>query len=151
MALATRISLIGDSRDVQPILWDPAFLYADGPQCSQCHGSGAAGAVGYPNLLDNDWLWGGSMEAIILTVRHGVRNDTDDDAHYSEMPAFADLLEKEEIAATIEYVLSLSKQEHDQTLGPIGAELFADNCSSWSSPKIAVNSLGGAVTCRSWI
>jgi cytochrome c oxidase cbb3-type subunit 3 len=99
-------------------------------QCSQCHGSGAAGAVGYPNLLDNDWLWGDSMEAIIHTVRHGVRNDTDDDAHYSEMPAFADLLEKEEIAATIEYVLSLSKQEHDQTLVPIGAELFADNCSS---------------------
>jgi cytochrome c oxidase cbb3-type subunit 3 len=70
------------------------------------------------------------MEAIIHTVRHGVRNDTDNDAHYSEMPAFADLLEKEEIAATIEYVLSLSKQEHDQTLVPIGAELFADNCSS---------------------
>jgi len=37
-------------------------------QCSQCHGSGAAGAVGYPNLLDNDWLWGGSIEEIAYTT-----------------------------------------------------------------------------------
>ena len=55
-------------------------------QCSQCHGSGAAGAKGYPNLLDNDWLWGGTLEQIAYSVRHGVRNATDVDAHYSEMP-----------------------------------------------------------------
>ena len=36
--------------------------------CAQCHGSGAAGAKGYPNLLDNDWLWGGDIEAIHTTL-----------------------------------------------------------------------------------
>ena len=99
-------------------------------QCSQCHGSGAAGAKGYPNLLDNDWLWGGEMEQVAHTIRHGIRNDTDDDARYSEMPAFGDILKPEEIAATVEYVISLSSAEHDAALATAGTELFADNCTS---------------------
>ncbi|NNE79288.1 MAG: cytochrome-c oxidase, cbb3-type subunit III [Silicimonas sp.] len=116
---------------------DPAYHYgvAGGAavfraNCSQCHGSGAAGAVGYPNLLDNDWLWGGSLEAIEATVRHGVRNDTDDDARYSEMPAFGEILERDEITALAEYVLALSNQEHDAALAATATELFVDNCSS---------------------
>lgn len=98
--------------------------------CSQCHGSGAAGAIGYPNLLDNDWLWGGSMAEIAHTVAHGVRNETDEDARYSEMPAFGEILETEEITATVEYVVSLSNGEHDSALALAGAELFADNCTA---------------------
>ena len=116
---------------------DPAYHYgvAGGAavflaNCSQCHGSGAAGAPGYPNLLDNDWLWGGSLEAIEATIRHGIRNDTDDEARYSEMPAFGDILSRDEIAATAEYVLSLSDQEHDAAMAATGAELFVENCSS---------------------
>ena len=97
-------------------------------QCSQCHGSGAAGAKGYPNLLDNDWLWGGSMDEIVATVKHGIRNATDDDARYSEMPAFGEILEKDQITATAEYVLSLSGTDHDPALAAAGASLFADNC-----------------------
>ena len=42
--------------------------------CAQCHGSGAGGAKGYPNLLDNDWLWGGTLEDIHLTLQHGIQN-----------------------------------------------------------------------------
>ena len=76
--------------------------------CAQCHGSGAAGAKGYPNLLDNDWLWGGDIEAIHTTIAHGIRNTEDDDARYSEMPAFGEILEKEEITAVANYVISLS-------------------------------------------
>lgn len=116
---------------------DPAFHFgvAGGASvflahCSQCHGSGAAGALGYPNLLDDDWLWGGSLDEIEFTVRHGIRNETDDDARYSEMPAFGDMLEKDEILATAEYVLSLSGQDHDAAQLGAGAELFADNCAS---------------------
>ncbi|HEY6919646.1 MAG TPA: cytochrome-c oxidase, cbb3-type subunit III, partial [Tabrizicola sp.] len=58
--------------------------------CAQCHGSGAAGVEGkgYPNLLDDDWLWGGTMEDIHTTVTHGIRNTTDGEARYSEMPKF---------------------------------------------------------------
>lgn len=99
-------------------------------QCSQCHGSGAAGAVGYPNLLDNDWLWGGTMEEIVHTVRHGIRNETDVDARWSQMPAYGDIFSPEEISATVEYVVSLSSTEFDASQAELGAELFADNCSA---------------------
>lgn len=100
--------------------------------CAQCHGSGAAGAKGYPNLLDNDWLWGGTIDDIHTTVTHGIRNTTDADARYSEMPKFgADgLLEKEQIEQVVQYVLQISGQEHDAALAEAGATVFADNCSA---------------------
>ena len=62
---------------------------------------------GYPNLLDDDWLWGGTMEDIHLTVTHGIRNTTDADARYSEMPKFGvdELLDATQIGQVVEYVL----------------------------------------------
>ena len=98
--------------------------------CSQCHGSGAAGAKGYPNLLDDDWLWGGSLEDIAFSVRHGIRNETDDEARYSEMPAFGEFLTDEEIAAIAEHVLSLSSSEFDVALAAKGTTMFNENCAS---------------------
>lgn len=95
-------------------------------QCSQCHGAGAAGAKGYPNLLDNDWLWGGGLEEVAHTVRHGVRNDTDDDAHWSQMPAFGEIMESEEIATLVDFLPDLAKADWDSA----GGILFADNCAS---------------------
>lgn len=99
-------------------------------QCSQCHGSGAAGAKGYPNLLDDDWLWGGDVDNIVLTVRHGIRNETDGDARYSEMPAYGEIFSDEEITDVVEYVTSLSSQEYDAGMAERGATLFADNCAA---------------------
>jgi len=102
--------------------------------CSQCHGSGAAGvqASGYPNLLDDDWLWGGAMEDIHTTITHGIRNTTDDEARYSQMPAFgADgLLEAPQIDAVVQHVLAISGQEHDAALATEGATVFAENCAA---------------------
>lgn len=97
--------------------------------CSQCHGSGAAGAKGYPNLLDDDWLWGGDIENIAYTVRHGIRNETDD-ARFSQMPAFGDILTEEEIGQIVQYVRKLSGQEHEAVLASAGETLFVDNCAS---------------------
>lgn len=101
-------------------------------KCAQCHGSGAAGvqASGFPNLLDDDWLWGGTIEEIAYTVRNGVRNEQSADAHYSEMPAFGELLEPEEISQVANYVLSLSGQEHDAALAADGAVIFEEQCSA---------------------
>jgi cytochrome c oxidase cbb3-type subunit 3 len=97
--------------------------------CAQCHGSGAAGAKGYPNLLDNDWLWGGDVEAVHQTIAYGIRSDHDD-TRYSEMPAFGEWMAAEEIAALTQHVLAVSGQENDAALAATGATLFADNCSS---------------------
>ncbi|WP_299841236.1 cytochrome-c oxidase, cbb3-type subunit III [uncultured Paracoccus sp.] len=98
--------------------------------CSQCHGAGAAGGVGYPNLLDDSWLWGGTLDDIEYTVRHGIRNEIDADARFSQMPAFGEMLSKPEIAEIAEHVLALSGQEHDAAKAEAGATLFADNCAS---------------------
>lgn len=102
--------------------------------CAQCHGSGAAGfeGKGYPNLLDDDWLWGGTMEDIHLTVTHGIRNTTDGDARYSEMPKFGldGILDETQIAQVAEHVLAISGQDHDAALAAEGATVFADNCAA---------------------
>ncbi len=100
--------------------------------CAQCHGSGAAGATGYPNLLDDDWLWGGSIEEIHTTITHGIRNETDPDARYSQMPSFGtdELLEKEQIRQVVNYVMSLSTEPNDPALVEEGSVVFADNCAS---------------------
>ena len=73
--------------------------------CSQCHGSGAAGSAGYPNLNDDDWLWGGDLAAIYTTIKHGVRNDVDEDTRDSLMPSFGadELLDPDEISNIVEY------------------------------------------------
>ncbi|MBU2891522.1 cytochrome-c oxidase, cbb3-type subunit III [Celeribacter halophilus] len=109
--------------------------------CSQCHGSGAAGNFGYPNLLDNDWLWGGTIDEVAYTIQHGVRNETDE-ARYSEMPKFGadELLADEEIDQVVAFAMSLSDPEGDGTnlvggtydveLAAAGAEVFEYNCAS---------------------
>jgi cytochrome c oxidase cbb3-type subunit III len=98
--------------------------------CSQCHGAGAAGAVGYPNLLDDDWLWGGSLDEIAFTVTHGIRNEQSPDTHWSQMPAFGEILGADEIAAVVQHVLAISGQEHDATLAATGETVFLDNCAA---------------------
>jgi cytochrome c oxidase cbb3-type subunit III len=102
--------------------------------CATCHGSGAAGVQGkgYPNLLDNDWLWGGDMEAIHTTITHGIRNTADPDARYSEMPRFGvdELLDATQISQVVEHVLEISGQEHDAALAMAGATVFAENCAA---------------------
>lgn len=100
--------------------------------CSQCHGTGAAGvqASGYPSLLDDDWLWGGEIDQIAYTIRHGIRNEQDPDAHWSQMPAFGDIFSPEEIEQVVNYVLAISQNEHDAALASAGEELFLNNCAS---------------------
>ena len=100
--------------------------------CAQCHGSGAAGAKGYPNLLDDDWLWGGTMEDIHTTVSYGIRNEESDDARYSEMPAFGrdELLEKEQVSQVVNYVMSLSGTPDDASEVQAGAVVFEENCTA---------------------
>jgi cytochrome c oxidase cbb3-type subunit 3 len=100
--------------------------------CSQCHGSGAAGvqAAGYPNLLDDDWLWGGTIDDIHYTISHGIRNEDDFDARYSEMTAFEGLLSDEEISQVVQYVRNISGQEADATLAAAGETVYLDNCAA---------------------
>ena len=98
--------------------------------CSPCHGSGAAGGPGYPNLNDDDWLWGGDVEAINQTIAHGIRYEADDETRFSEMPAFADILEPEQIREVAAYVWSLTNTPSDPALVEPGKVVFAENCAA---------------------
>ncbi|MEM9139668.1 MAG: cytochrome-c oxidase, cbb3-type subunit III [Pseudomonadota bacterium] len=98
--------------------------------CSQCHGAGAAGVVGgYPNLLDDDWLWRGTPEAIATTIRHGIRWEDDDDTRYSQMPAFGrdEILSSDEIDVVADFVLSWSGKG---AATEDGALLYEENCAA---------------------
>lgn len=98
--------------------------------CTQCHGSGASGSPGFPNLNDDDWIWGGDIESIQFTIAHGVRNDESDDARFSDMPAFGrdEILESGDIAAAAEFVLQLSGQEFDAAEAEHGSVVYEENC-----------------------
>lgn len=103
--------------------------------CSQCHGSGAQGSPGYPNLNDDEWLWGGSIDAIHYTIAHGIRFAGDDDTRYSEMPPFGDMLDSTQIRQVAAYVASLSMPPSDPDLLAEGATIYADNCAACHDPK----------------
>ena len=95
--------------------------------CTPCHGSGAEGGPGFPNLNDNDWLWGGKIDDIYATIAHGVRSD-DAETRSSEMPAFAEVLKPDEIRQVAAYVVSLAGAPHDKSMVEPGKKIFADNC-----------------------
>lgn len=98
--------------------------------CVQCHGSGAAGSTGYPNLNDDDWLWGGDLSAIHFTLTHGIRQPDHDQTRFSQMPAFAGVLATSEIDAVTSYVRSLSGLEKASAKTATGAAIFGNNCAS---------------------
>jgi cytochrome c oxidase cbb3-type subunit 3 len=97
--------------------------------CSQCHGAGAQGGVGYPNLGDDSWIWGGGLEDIETTIRYGIRSGHPD-ARDMAMPAFLadEVLGEAEIGDVAEFVLSLSGSAGDSAAAERGAPLFAENC-----------------------
>ena len=105
--------------------------------CAPCHGAGGAGARGYPNLDDNKWLWGGSLNDIAQTIRHGARAG-DGDGHQGSMPAFGrdGILKPAEISTVADYARSLAglKTEPGADLAR-GAKLFADNCAVCHGPE----------------
>ncbi|TPJ38800.1 cytochrome-c oxidase, cbb3-type subunit III [Mesorhizobium sp. B2-3-13] len=98
--------------------------------CTQCHGSGAAGSKGFPNLNDDDWLWGGKPDQIQQTITHGIRFVPDADTRVSEMPAFAEVLTAEQIAQVSTFVASLSGSVENSALIAPGAKVFAESCAA---------------------
>ena len=96
--------------------------------CVQCHGSGAQGAPGYPNLNDDSWLWGGDINAIYHTIAHGVRHEGDDDTRFSEMPAFGDILDTQQIREVTAYVVSLTGEPSNPAMVEPGKVIYEENC-----------------------
>ncbi|MCP5372179.1 MAG: cytochrome-c oxidase, cbb3-type subunit III [Hyphomicrobiales bacterium] len=101
--------------------------------CAPCHGSGGQGAQSFPVLADDDWLWGGTLEAIETTIRHGIRSG-DDDARVSDMPAYGrdELLQPAQIQAVADYVVSLGGGGGGSEAGKA---VFDENCAACHGEK----------------
>jgi len=98
--------------------------------CAPCHGAGGGGAKGYPNLTDDDWLWGGTLAEIEQTITHGIRSG-DDQGHQGAMPAFGRdaILKRDDILAGADYVRSLSGLSTTPGADLArGGKIFAENC-----------------------
>lgn len=101
-----------------------------GDNCAPCHGSGATGAKGFPNLNDDDWLWGGSLDQIMQTIRFGARSGNAK-GHEGNMLAFGKdgTLKPEQIVTVANYVRALSKLPTAPGYNAAeGAKIFAENC-----------------------
>ncbi len=114
--------------------------------CVQCHQSGAVGAIGYPNLNDDDWLWGGKLEDIEQTITHGIRFAGDSKTRDSQMPNYGrdKLLQDGQIIDVSAFVLSLSGQSAKRGDAGKGKALFAENCAACHGPNGAGNREFGA-------
>jgi len=87
-----------------------------GDNCAPCHGAGGAGVIGlFPNLADDDWLWGGSVEDIEMTINDG---------HFGFMPAFRETFSEAQLNDVASYVLSLSGQSVDASASARGKTVF---------------------------
>lgn len=94
--------------------------------CSQCHGSDAGGGKGFPNLRDNDWLYGGDPETIKATITNG---------RVGLMPAIgATLGGPEKVRDVANYVLSLSGHAHDAARAARGQPIFNGICAACHLP-----------------
>lgn len=105
---------------------------AFGDNCAPCHGSGGTGAEGYPNLQDDTWLWGGTLDDIHTTLLHGIRT-TNDDTRFGDMPAYGrdELLSKDEINQVSNFVASKAGLDTDEGVDlAAGQTLYEDNCAA---------------------
>jgi len=130
-----------------------ARAFAD--NCAPCHGAGGGGAPGYPNLDDNDWLWGGTLADIQQTITHGVRAG-DAQGHQGAMPAFGrdGMLPMSDIVLVANYVRSLSGLPTTPGVDLAqGAKIFAANCAVCHGPQGKGNRAVGApnLTVNIWL
>jgi cytochrome c oxidase cbb3-type subunit 3 len=99
--------------------------------CAPCHGAGGGGGRGYPNLNDDEWIWGGNLDEIAQTIRHGVRSGDANARQGAAMPAFGrdGILKRADVENVADYVRSLSGLAVDRNANLVaGKKIFVDNC-----------------------
>ncbi len=131
IAAASLDEIIADQQMLDFARAQGRTAFAD--NCAPCHGAGGGGAKGYPNLNDDDWLWGGTLADIESTIKHGVRWTADESTRQGMMPAFGrdKILSQPEILSVAEFVRSLAGLPVAANADLAnGKKLFADNCAA---------------------
>lgn len=101
-----------------------------GDNCATCHGAGGQGFKGYPSLVDDVWLWGGTLDAINKTLHHGIRAEHPQ-TRISLMQAYGEsgVLNRDQISDLVDYILHLSGREANTQAVERAAPLFTQQCS----------------------
>jgi cytochrome c oxidase cbb3-type subunit 3 len=105
---------------------------AFGDNCAPCHGAGGGGAVSFPNLNDDDWVWGGKLSDIQQTIAYGIRSGHDQ-TRVGSMPAFGQtgILKASEINLLSDHVRALAGLSTDAGYDKAkGAALFTEHCAA---------------------
>ncbi|MEJ2531469.1 MAG: cytochrome-c oxidase, cbb3-type subunit III [Halioglobus sp.] len=124
---------------VEEIAADPAVrkmgmrLFSN--NCAQCHGADGKGGYGFPNLTDDDWLYGGTPEAIKATLVNGRK---------AAMPAWRDILGDKGIAEVTQHLLDLNGRDANETQAAAGATHFKTYCVACHGPDGKGNQALGA-------
>ena len=107
-----------------------------GDNCATCHGAGGAGGKGYPNLRDDAWLWGGSLDEIRHTIQVGVRSGHAHARGEAMMPAFGrdQMLTDAKVSDLTEYVMALSGRKADAAAVARARQTFTDQCAACHNP-----------------
>lgn len=104
-----------------------------GDNCAACHGIDAKGNPGYPNLVDGDWLWGGTPDEIAHTIAVGINSPASADTRVGQMLAFGKdgILDNDSVLAVADYVKTLSDPAWARGRAAsvaTGRGIFAENC-----------------------
>ncbi|HFD78962.1 MAG TPA: cytochrome-c oxidase, cbb3-type subunit III, partial [Gammaproteobacteria bacterium] len=112
--------------------------------CASCHGSDAGGGPGFPNLRDNDWLYGGEPETIEKTILDG---------RQAAMPAWGPILGDKAVDEVANYVMTLSGRKADAAKAEAGKKVFATNCAACHGADGKGNHAMGApnLTDNTWL
>ena len=129
-----------------------------GDNCAACHGRDGKGGSNYPDLTDNDWLWGGGPELIEQTMRVGI-NTAHPDSRIGQMPAFGrdEMLDRNQVRNVAAYVYSLTNPDYStpENLDRInaGREVFVTTCAACHGENAQGNREVGApnLTDAYWI
>lgn len=113
--------------------------------CAQCHGSDARGSRGFPNLTDQDWLYGGDVEALRTSIAKG--------RHGLMPPMGAAVGNANDVRNVAAYVLSLSGSPTDAARAALGRPLFANTCAACHGAEGKGNTALGApnLTDKTWL
>ena len=124
---------------VEEIAGDPAVVKMGARMfnnnCAQCHGADAKGSYGFPNLTDDDWIYGGDPDAIKTTLVQG---------RQAAMPAWQAILGDQGISETTEYLLVLNGRDADEELANAGKTHFTTYCAACHNPDGTGNPALGA-------